>query len=84
MSLMPSNFDVKSKFRDRVGIAVSETEMPFFRESMLVKEKDEQEIMRVQDSNDPYATEVLNNIFNDSQTLIDGAKVVSERMRMQL
>lgn len=84
VSLMPSSFDAKSTFRDRVGISMSETEMPFFRESMLVKEKDEQEIMRVQDSNDPYAVQVLDNIFNDSKTLVDGANVVPERMIMQL
>lgn len=84
VSLMPSNFDAKSTFRDRVGISMSETEMPFFRESMLVKEKDEQEIMRVQDSNDPYAAQVLDNIFNDSKNLVDGANVVPERMIMQL
>ena len=84
VSLMPSNFDAKSTFRDRVGVALSETQMPFFRESMLVKEADEQEIMRVQDSNDPYAQQVLDNIFNDTQTLIDGANVVPERMIMQL
>ena len=84
VSLMPSTFDAKSTFRDRVGITMNETEMPFFRESMLVKEKDEQEIMRVQDSNDPYATQVLDNIFNDTKTLIDGANVVPERMIMQL
>lgn len=84
VSLMPSTFDAKSTFRDRVGITMNETEMPFFRESMLVKEQDEQEIMRVQDSNDPYATQVLDNIFNDTKTLIDGANVVPERMIMQL
>ena len=84
VSLMPSNFDAKSTFRDRVGIAFSETEMPFFRESMLVKEKDEQEIMRVKDSNDPYAASILDSIFDDARTLIDGANVVPERMRMQL
>lgn len=84
VSLMPSSFDAKSTFRDRVGISMSETEMPFFRESMLVKEKDEQEIMRVQDSNDPYATQILDNIFNDTKTLVDGANVVPERMIMQL
>lgn len=84
VSLAPSNFDAKSTFRDRVGISQIETEMPFFRESMLVKEKDEQEIMRVQDANDPYAQQVLDNIFNDTKTLVDGAKVVPERMRMQL
>lgn len=84
VSLAPSNFDAKSKFRDRVGIAINETEMAFFRESMLVKEADEQEIMRVQDANDPYAAQVLTNIFNDTQTLVNGADVVPERMRMQL
>ena len=84
VSLMPSTFDAKSTFRDRVGISMSETEMPFFRESMLVKEKDEQEIMRVQDSKDPYAAQVLDNIFNDTNTLVDGANVVPERMIMQL
>lgn len=84
VSLAPSNFDAKSTLRDRVGISLSETEMAFFRESMLVTEKDEQEIMRVQDSNDPYAVQVLNNIFNDAKTLIDGAIVVPERMCMQL
>lgn len=84
VSLAPSTFDAKSKFRDRVGIAITETEMPFFRESMLVKEADEQEIMRVQDANDPYAVQVLDNIFNDTKTLVDGADVVPERMRMQL
>jgi len=84
VSLMPSNFDAKSTFRDRVGISISETEMAFFRESMLVKEADEQEIMRVQDANDPYAAAVLERIFDDAATLVDGANVVPERMRMQL
>lgn len=84
VSLMPSAFDAKSTFRDRVGISFNETEMPFFRESMLVKEKDEQEIMRVKDSNDPYAASILDNIFDDARTLVEGAKVVPERMIMQL
>lgn len=84
VSLMPSNFDAKSTLRDRVGVTLTETKMAFFRESMLVKEEDEQEILRVQDSADPYAAQVLSNIFNDAKTLIDGALVVPERMRMQL
>lgn len=84
VSLMPSNFDAKSTFRDRVGITISETKMPFFRESMLVKEEDEQEIQRVQDANDPYAAAVLEHIFDDTRSLLDGADVVPERMIMQL
>ena len=84
VSLMPSTFDAKATLRDRVGVSLSQTEMAFFREAMLIKEKDRQEIMRVQDSADPYAAQVLSNIFNDAKTLIDGALVVQERMRMQL
>lgn len=84
VSLAPSNFDAVSTLRSREGFSMDETEMPFFRESMLVKEKDEQEIMRVQESADPYAADVLKRIFDDANTLIDGANVVPERMIMQL
>jgi hypothetical protein len=84
VSLAPSNFDAVSTLRSREGFKLTETEMAFFRESMLVKEADEQEIMRVQDSTDPYAAEVLSRIFDDSNTLVDGANVVPERMIMQL
>ncbi len=84
VSLAPSNFDARSTLRSREGFKLTETEMAFFRESMIVKEQDEQEIMRVQDSTDPYAAEVLGRIFDDANTLIDGAAVVPERMIMQL
>lgn len=84
VSLAPSNFDAKSTLRSREGIKMTETQMAFFRESMLVKEEDEQEIMRVQETSDPYLTEVLNHIYDDTNTLVDGARVVPERMRMQL
>jgi len=84
VSLAPSNFDAVSTLRSREGFKLTETEMAFFRESILVKEADEQEMMRVQDSTDPYAADVLSRIFDDANTLIDGANVVPERMIMQL
>lgn len=84
VSLMPSAFDAKATFRDRIGIEVTETEMPFFREGFKIKEKDRQELLRVQESNDPYAMEVINRVFDDANNLIDGANVVPERMIMQL
>lgn len=84
VTLAPSNFDAKSTLRSREGFKITETEMAFFRESMLIKEADEQEIMRVQDTTDPYAVEVLSRIYDDANALIDGAKVVPERMIMQL
>lgn len=84
ISLAPSNFDAKSTLRTREKIKMFEKEMAFFRESMLVKEADEQEMMRVQSSEDPYANEVLNRIYDDVNTLLVGANIVPERMRMQL
>lgn len=84
VSLAPTNFDAKSTLRSREGFELFKNEMAFFRESMLVKERDEQDIMRVQNSNDPYAKEVLARIYDDMNTLLEGAEVVPERMRMQL
>ena len=84
ISLMPSAFDAKATFRDRIGVQKIETEMPFFREGFKIKEKDRQEILRVQEQNDPYLNEILARIFNDADELIAGANVVPERMIMQL
>ena len=84
VSLMPSAFDAKATFRDRPGLSKTETEMPFFREGFKIKEKDRQELLRVQESNDPYLDAVLSNIYDDANNLIEGANVVPERMRMAL
>lgn len=84
VSLAPSNFDAKSTLRSREDFSIEKTQMAFFRESMLIKEKDEQEIMRVESSEDPYAAEVLARIYDDAGALVEGAEVVAERMRMQL
>ena len=58
--------------------------MPFFREGYKIKERDRQELLRVQESTDPYAAEVISRIFDDTRGLVDGAAVVPERMIMQL
>ena len=84
VSLMPSAFDAKATFRDRIGFDKLETEMAFFREGFKIKERDRQEMLRVQESTDPYAAEVIARIFDDARDLIDGANVVPERMIMQL
>jgi len=84
VSLMPSAFDAKATLRDRIGVNKIETEMPFFREGFKIKEKERQEILRIQDSNDPYAMAVINQVFDDAGNLIAGANVVPERQIMQL
>jgi hypothetical protein len=65
-------------------VEITETEMPFFREGFKIKERDRQELLRIQDSNDPYVDQILNSLYNDAQNLIAGAEVVAERERMQL
>jgi len=84
VSLMPSAFDAKLTFRDRIGLKELRTEMPFFREGFKVKEKDRQEILKFENSNNPYARTILDNIFNDADELIEGAYVAGERERMML
>ena len=44
--------------------------MAYFKESMIVKEADEQDMMRVQESTDPYAQDILNRIYDDANTLM--------------
>lgn len=84
VTLSQSAIDTVAHVRDRIGVTAIQTEMPFFRDSFIVKESDRQEILRAQDSNDPYVQPVLDNIYNDAKNLTNGANVVPERMIMQL
>ena len=84
VSLMPSAFDAKATFRDRIGVIKVETEMPFFREGFKLKERDRQDILRAQSANDPYVNAAIARVFDDANELIEGALVVGERERMQL
>ena len=72
--LKPSAFDVNVTLRDRVGLSKIETEMPFFKEGILVKEKDRQELNKLLGSgNTQYLDLILSKIFDDATTLVDGA-----------
>lgn len=82
--LAPSNFDALPVIRGREGVTIEKTEMPFFRESMFVSERDMVEIERVEKENDPYLVQALRNIYDDTNNLVESARVVPEIMRMQL
>lgn len=84
VTLNPSAYDTVSTIRSREGFKLDETQMAFFKESTLVKERDRVELLRIQDATDPYAVEVYKSIFNDFESLYDSAEVTEERMRMQL
>ena len=84
VSLMPSAFDAKATFRDRPGMGKTETEMPFFREGAMLKEKDRQKLLMLQENSGPYVEEIIRRYLDDAARLIEGAAVARERMRMAL
>lgn len=84
VSLKPSNFDSLPALRARGGLKTEKTQMAFFREQMVVTEEDTQEIDRIKDEDDPYLQGALQSIYDDTTTLVRGAEVVPERMRMAL
>lgn len=82
--LAPSNFDALPVIRGREGIKIESTQMPFFRESMQVTERDMIDLARIESETDPYLQSALRGIYDDANTLIQSAEVVGEIMRMQL
>lgn len=85
VALKASNFDAKAPLRDAIGFKDIQNEMPFFRESYMVTEKDEQEYMRYLDAeNSELANQVLREIMKNPMDLVLGADVVPERMIWQL
>lgn len=85
VALKPSHFDTKATVRDRIGVKKIETEMPFFREAMTIKERDRQELLRFRENdNEALYSSIISEIFDDRIQLIEGALIQAERMRMQL
>lgn len=85
VALKPSHFDTKATVRDRIGVKKVETEMPFFREAMTIKERDRQELLRFRENdNQNLYSSIISEIFDDRAQLIEGALIQAERMRMQL
>ena len=85
VSLKASNFDAQAPLRDGIGFSDIQNSMPFFRESYMVTEKEEQEYASyVESSNVDYANQILGNIMKKPLDLVRGARVVPERMIWQL
>ena len=84
VSLVAGAFDAQAPFRGRLGLEMGEAKMAFFRERMKVDEETRQHIMLLQQANSPQIAQYIDNIFNDALNLIAGARVVAERMIMQL
>ncbi len=83
--LKPSAFDTKATLRERMNVTLDEQEMPFFKESLLVKEQDRQQLNVIaQTGNQALIDTVVSGIFDDTATLLSGAHARLEAMRMQV
>lgn len=85
VGLRLSAYDAKAIRRDREGIEKYKTEMPFFKESMVVDEKMRQSLnTMLQTQNEKIISAIVAKIFDDQIKLITAAFETLERMRMQL
>lgn len=86
VALRPSTFDVSVKLRSlRADVKEETKEMPFFKEAVAIKERDRQDLLLAMSGNNAqWRDMILDNIYNDTKCLVDGADIQAERMRMQL
>jgi hypothetical protein len=85
VALMPAEFDTEAPIRERIGVTRIETEMAFFRERMVIKEKERQELLKVlSGGNAAMLQTLIKPIYDDVTNLVNGVDVDAERMRMQL
>lgn len=81
--LKPSAYDVAAKKRDRIGFDKLNMDMPFFKEATYIDEELRQELNKVLETgNQAYIDSIMNQVFNDTTNLLDGAAAQRERMRM--
>lgn len=85
VGLKLSAYDAKAIRRDRQGIEKYKTEMPFFKESMVVDEKMRQQLNTIlQTQNEALIRQIIARIFDDEIKLIKAAYETVERLRMQV
>lgn len=79
-----SGYDAKAIPIGREGFEKLTTEIPFFKNSMNINEKQRKELLNVlQSGNQQVIDMVLNKIFDDETTLVDNAELTLELMRAQ-
>lgn len=81
--LKTSAFDAHAVPRARIGFEKLSAEMPFFKESTYIDEEMRQELNLVLETgNRAYIDSVMQKIFDDTVSLLRGARAARERMRM--
>ena len=80
-----SSYDVKVIPIGREGFKTITTEIPFFKNSKVINEKQRQQLnIALQTGNEKIINPLVNEVYNDQKSLLDNADVTREMMRMQL
>lgn len=84
--LKQSTFDTAVKIRAlKAQVDEITKQMPFFKESVLINEKDRQDLLLAMQANNKNVIDmIISNIFDNYKALVDGGDMQMERMRMQL
>lgn len=84
--LRASTFDVAVKIRAlKATVDEITKQMPFFKESVLINEKDRQDLlMALAAQKNTIVDTIVQRIFDNYKALVDGGDMQMERMRMQL
>lgn len=81
--LKPSAYNVEALKRDRMGFEKVSMSMPFFKEATYIDEELRQQLnMVLETGNQAYIDSIMNRVFADETSLLDGASAQRERMRM--
>ena len=77
VALKPAAFDTKVPLRERMNLSVTDEQMPFFKEAIVVKEEERQQLnMIAATNNQALIDSVIGGIFDDQTHLV--------AMRMQV
>lgn len=83
--LRASAFDTEATLRERMNVTLNEEEMPFFKEAMVVKEQDRQQLNLIaQTGNQDLIDTIAKGIFDDTTTLLNGARARLQAMRFSV
>lgn len=86
VALRISSFDTAVRARVlSANIDIEKREMPFFKESILVRESDRQKLLLAMAANNQnIINQILGHVYNNYKNLVDGAEVQMKRMRASL
>jgi hypothetical protein len=86
VALKPAAFDSKVTYRERIGFEALSARMPYFKEAYRLSENNRQQLLMMQEAadNNPALQSMISLVYDDINNLLEGARTVSERMRMQM